>query len=395
MQKKSWCEVRQNPDSPHDENYVKYILKKENVRKIRMASIVVVSINLFLVLISLLEKSEINWLAACAGSVIMTAFFCGSSFVIKARKRNWYQMMYLSFWLCVTLVFFSHFQFGSLLYGHVSYFGFILLFGSIPVLSNKERAGLWLFQFFMFSEIYMQQKVQQEQFWYIVEISALGFLLATFRYGSKIKEVHNGFDLNSAIALSEQDAMTGLLNRRGLERSMYSVWPHCIRQSLPVAVIMLDIDNFKKFNDTFGHLQGDICIKRVAEQIKKTARRKTDIVARVGGEEFVVFLSGVESKEAINWALQLQENIEGMGIAHATHNLLPIVTVSMGIYCDVPHKGSEFCRYRDIADSNLYGAKENGRACIIYDGVCYGKKNLSEYRKINKKFLSEKERMLG
>lgn len=394
MQKKSCCEGETILNRPHDKKYVQYIIIKENLKRVRSVSLVLAFVNLLLLVLNVV-KIQTNSYATSMGTFLMLAFFYGSSFIIKTRKRQWYQNTYLLFWFVLTGIFFAQFQLNSTLYSHIIYISYIILLGVIPLLDHKERIVIWLLQLVMFGGMYDRQRFEQQEFLYIIELSIVGFLLATTRFYSKMKEIHNGFDLNSAIALSEQDAMTGLLNRRGLERNIFPIWPHCIRQSLSVAVIMLDIDNFKKYNDTFGHLKGDICIKKIGDQIKKTARRKTDIVARIGGEEFVVFLSGVESKEAISWALQLQKNIETMGIPHSSNSIFPIVTVSMGIYCGVPQQDSQFYEYRDMADANLYRAKENGRACIIYDGACYGKKSISDYHKMNREFMAEKRRMLS
>lgn len=386
MQKNVRCDERVK-GNPHDENYIRYIVKIENVKRVRIASFIIATVFLILFLVQLPAVEWKGGTSLIIGILVMAFTFIISGVILKKFRKKWFQAFYLSFWIITILLFFLQYQLDYTLYHHIIYISMLVIIGMNVYLSHKERIGLWIMQLALWGTFYWGHDFHKEYFYYIIELSLFGFILSTIRYNNKLKEIKNEFELNSAIALSEQDALTSLLNRRGLERSMHTVWSHCIRHAVPVSVIMLDIDNFKKFNDTFGHSQGDICIKRVAEQIHRTARRKTDIVARVGGEEFLIFLSGMDKKEVLNLAMQLKENIEEMGIPQAEHNLLPIVTVSMGIYSDTPQKGNVFSSYSDEADINLYKAKEKGKACIIYDETCYGKKKPSEYQSIEKCLL--------
>ena len=171
---------------------------------------------------------------------------------------------------------------------------------------------------------------------------------------------------------AETDPMTKLLNRRGLERRISTIWPMCVRQGVNVAVIMMDIDNFKKYNDTFGHGQGDLCIQEVARKLMEHTQRKTDYAARIGGEEFLVFLPDVSKDEAIKWARKCKDSIESLGIKQANENFLPYVSVSMGI-CHLNLKGQgEFWEMQNEADRCLYLSKENGRASIFIEDHCCG-----------------------
>ena len=102
----------------------------------------------------------------------------------------------------------------------------------------------------------------------------LGWYLSKVRYDSYIRECRQRRRLQSALFDAETDPMTKLLNRRGLERSLFTIVPYCVRNEVPVAAVLLDIDNFKQYNDTFGHSNGDECIKKVAKEIKEATRRK-------------------------------------------------------------------------------------------------------------------------
>ena len=97
--------------------------------------------------------------------------------------------------------------------------------------------------------------------------------------------------------------------------------------------MMIDIDNFKKYNDTYGHAAGDECIRKVTAAIRRNVKRRTDYAARVGGEEFLVMLTGIEPKLAVKWALDLKKAIDSLKIPHADTNFNPYVSVSMGVAC--------------------------------------------------------------
>lgn len=136
---------------------------------------------------------------------------------------------------------------------------------------------------------------------------------------------------------------------------------------------MIDIDNFKKYNDHFGHLEGDTCIRRVTAEIHKMTGKKSDLAARVGGEEFVVCLPGMEKGEALNWAIKLKENVESLNIPQAEENFLPFVSVSVGVVCGYARRSADFEQMRKKADEALYEAKESGRACVYMDGECHAR----------------------
>ncbi len=189
-------------------------------------------------------------------------------------------------------------------------------------------------------------------------------------------------------AMAETDSMTKLLNRRGLERRIAATWPMCARQNTSVAIIMMDIDYFKKYNDAFGHPKGDECLKKVSTEIAHCVRRQTDYAARVGGEEFLVFLYGAGPQDALNWAKTLKDRIEGLLIPHATNNFLPFVTVSMGIATKNVERGDAFWELQNEADKQLYGAKEYGRACICMKDQCYAK--VQSQSQLNKTIIKEK-----
>ena len=163
------------------------------------------------------------------------------------------------------------------------------------------------------------------------------------------------------------DPLTGLLNRRGFDRQVESIWPFCVRNDYKVALLIIDIDNFKAFNDEYGHPEGDACLKQVSECIKSTAKRSTDIVSRIGGEEFIVFIQGNKEDEMVDFAETIRRNVERMAIPHSHDAPHPFVTVSIGLAIAAP-RGMDINMLYEAADVELYHAKERGRNAVSCSG---------------------------
>ena len=139
-----------------------------------------------------------------------------------------------------------------------------------------------------------------------------------------------------------------------------------MRDKTPVGILLIDIDRFKAYNDTYGHQVGDTCLKTVADAIRAIVGRATDLVARYGGEEFVIILGNTP----LDGALQVGENIrtavENLGIAHEGSNDHSHVTVSVGVTSTVPTRNDQPETHLLAADRALYNAKENGRNKVAY-----------------------------
>ena len=161
--------------------------------------------------------------------------------------------------------------------------------------------------------------------------------------------------------LSSLDGLTGIPNRRRFDEVLKAEWQRAIRHSTSISLIMLDIDFFKLYNDTYGHQGGDECLKKVARILDESARRDTDLVARYGGEEFVVILPETGTKGAIDVAETMRANIERQNIPHEASKVSDHVTVSMGVATWVPERDSHPAQLIAMADQALYKAKENGR----------------------------------
>lgn len=171
--------------------------------------------------------------------------------------------------------------------------------------------------------------------------------------------------------LVDVDPMTGLLNRRGMNKAVDTIWDYCRTHEIPVTVAILDIDFFKMYNDTYGHSQGDECIKSIAQCIRTCFGRRTDITVRYGGEEFVIVVSGESDKQVVMSLIKLQNMIKEMNIKSGNCSFYDCVTVSIGAYYTYINENLDFKSTIKFADDELYNAKKNGRKCLSFKGELY------------------------
>lgn len=170
--------------------------------------------------------------------------------------------------------------------------------------------------------------------------------------------------------LSRIDGLTGIANRREFDSSMTRLWKAASRRGEPLALLMIDIDLFKAYNDTYGHVQGDECLRRVATVIKGNCLRPEDLVARYGGEEFAVLLANTPADDARRVAKRICRAMEQEHISHAGSLQLKVVTISIGGYCAYPKDGEAAESLIVEADKHLYLAKKSGR-----NRVCFGQQD--------------------
>jgi diguanylate cyclase (GGDEF)-like protein len=159
------------------------------------------------------------------------------------------------------------------------------------------------------------------------------------------------------------DALTDLPNRRAFDRQLQNEWGRAKREKIPISVMVLDIDKFKTFNDTYGHAQGDVVLQYVAKEFKDTLKRPADYAARWGGEEFVILLPHTDMEGALIISELVRANIEKLEIPYSSKPLS--VTVSIGLNCEVPPRFSTPSEFLSRADKALYAAKEGGRNRVV------------------------------
>ncbi|MEQ1310699.1 GGDEF domain-containing protein [Acinetobacter sp. XH1639] len=161
--------------------------------------------------------------------------------------------------------------------------------------------------------------------------------------------------------LSQQDALTGLANRRYLDEVLENEWKRSIRHEVPITIMMIDIDFFKLYNDTLGHIQGDQCLKRIAILLGSISSRSGDLAARYGGEEFLLLFSMTDKDQALIQVQRLMQLMQNIGIAHPRSNVSKYVTISVGVATTTPHLNDSLSEFISQADHALYVAKNNGR----------------------------------
>ncbi|MGN5754579.1 GGDEF domain-containing protein [Acinetobacter calcoaceticus] len=161
--------------------------------------------------------------------------------------------------------------------------------------------------------------------------------------------------------LSQQDALTGLANRRYLDETLDNEWRRALRHETPLTIMMVDIDYFKAYNDTLGHLKGDECLKEIAIAISSIAARSGDLVARYGGEEFLLLFPMTNSQQALIQVERLMNAIDKIAIKHPCSDVSPQVTISVGVATTIPRLNDSISAFVARADHALYKAKTNGR----------------------------------
>jgi len=208
-----------------------------------------------------------------------------------------------------------------------------------------------------------------------------GFILGAVDYITKpFKKAIVKARVNTHIRIVDQirtieligliDPLTKISNRRGFENRLNVEWNRAVRDKTPISILVMDIDNFKTYNDTHGHQQGDAALKMFADISTKTLKRAVDFVARWGGEEFIILLPGTEIEGAAEIAERIRKNIEVV-IIPTEKGEDTSVTVSIGIHSTVP----EACSIVNIdefikrADKALYKAKELGRNRFVISEV--------------------------
>ncbi len=160
---------------------------------------------------------------------------------------------------------------------------------------------------------------------------------------------------------SYQDGLTEIANRRFFEDSYQREWLNAQREQQPLTLILLDIDYFKQYNDHNGHLLGDACLKQIAQILKKSVSRPRDLVARFGGEEFILILPDTTQASAIEVVERILQSIRTADICHSTSPLDQRLSVSLGVKTIIPTQKNDKMAFLKEVDQNLYLAKERGR----------------------------------
>lgn len=244
---------------------------------------------------------------------------------------------------------------------------FIVLIGATVL------AGLWFFNRFLFQPM---SNMQSE-----MERSAQGDLSATVGQKNTLKEFHALAAAFNTMArkvesniqelqrLSSVDGLTGLNNRRQFDLSLQSEWQRAQRDSEELSLLMVDIDYFKQYNDKYGHLGGDDCLRMVSALMREAVHRPSDLVARYGGEEFAILLPDTPSQGAQHLALKIAAELAQLKYPHASSPLDGFLTLSIGCATCRPKPGCLADMLVATADKALYKAKAMGRNRLMVAAI--------------------------
>lgn len=161
--------------------------------------------------------------------------------------------------------------------------------------------------------------------------------------------------------LSLQDGLTGIANRRFFDVVLVREWAQSQREQQPLSLLMCDIDFFKNYNDSEGHVQGDNCLRQVAQGLASVSRRQTDLCARYGGEEFVLLLPNTDAEHALDMAELCRRTVCDLKIPHPSSSISDVVTISIGVCTSMASTEMSPTALIENADKALYRAKQHGR----------------------------------
>lgn len=161
--------------------------------------------------------------------------------------------------------------------------------------------------------------------------------------------------------LASIDGLTQIANRRRFDEHLELEWRRSAREQSPLSLILCDLDDFKAYNDTYGHWAGDECLRQIANILQLSAKRPADLVARYGGEEFAVILPNTNAQGALIVAKSLQSQVQALNLAHVNSRICDHVTLSLGVASKIPHPQEAPIKLIAAADKALYQAKEEGR----------------------------------
>jgi len=166
--------------------------------------------------------------------------------------------------------------------------------------------------------------------------------------------------------LSLQDGLTGIANRRMFDKVLDKEWKRAQRSGLSLSLIIFDIDYFKQYNDHYGHLQGDDCLKQISTILTAASKRSSDLLARYGGEEFVLLLPETNEAQAYEIAAECIGRVQDKKITHEHSLVSDFITLSAGVSSVIPFRESKSAALINAADGLLYQAKRNGRNRVEY-----------------------------
>jgi diguanylate cyclase (GGDEF)-like protein len=216
------------------------------------------------------------------------------------------------------------------------------------------------------SEIYRLRNIELKEKNAEIENKILQLAVTNEKLSS---EIAKGIELQTNLEqankklehLSYIDELTDIPNRRIFNEVIRKQWSDCMQDSMPLSLILVDIDYFKNYNDNYGHLRGDECLKAVAKALTGSVKHPCDFISRFGGEEFGIILPGIGYEVSIVIAEQMRMNVEALKISHEYSKIGPYITISLGVATVLPENNMNYLELINASDKQLYKAKEKGR----------------------------------
>ncbi len=348
----------------------------ENVRRVFFTSLVCA---VLLPIMLLINKRSVSEFAPIAGGMMTAAEIFSvltivmSFIAMRNRDIRLSTVVYRTFWLIFEAICFV-LTYSDKVSGHGMTFYSILAVAlfMVPVMQFTEQ--LYYIIVLAVYSVFFSLKFNTgiaEIFNMLVlvglTVAMSRVLFARFTESMSMKEREREIKDNEAI-----DPLTGLLNRKGLEKHIDEEMRDCIRGRRRASILMIDIDEMSKYNDSFGIERGDECIRAVAEYIRQIILRNTDTICRLSGGRFIVFMEGGSDMEPVSLAEKIRSNIERRRIPQGRRASNPFLTVSIGVASCIPKYESSFTEMYDEAEDALFEAKERGRNVTVYDEQVYG-----------------------
>jgi len=361
-------------------------LERKNVQRIVFVPIFLAVVAVLAVIFSHVSEtpflSDKLSIALAFYAVISVAFSCFAVQLIKRKSKKselWlFQMAYMiANTSLLTYISYAFWESTGTLTGYL----FAVLIGSCSFLYSKGEYALCVgIECLMPFMMYLNEELSLLHMVIFAAIHVLGMVVAIELYGCQKSVEEYRRKYVQEVKTAEMDPLTKVNNRRGMMRKVMSVWPALEKANRSVAVMVIDIDHFKKYNDRFGHPGGDACLCRVADTLKETVKGFPALVSRIGGEEFFVFVHGINDETAYGLAEQIRRNIEGMAMPHSEEAKYRYVTVSIGVATDRCSSEISFGGLYRRADKALYRAKNSGRNCVGFRGGVF---STQRERKVN------------
>ncbi|BAZ46051.1 diguanylate cyclase with PAS/PAC and GAF sensors [Chondrocystis sp. NIES-4102] len=237
----------------------------------------------------------------------------------------------------------------------------------------NTNSNLLLVPIFAHQKLWGILSVEQDiipKCWQVEEIKLLKQVAIQLGIAIKQSELYQDLAIaNQELEkLAVIDSLTQIANRRKFDQHLEAEWKRSLREQSPLSLIICDIDCFKLYNDTYGHLAGDRCISQVAQAISKVVKRPADLVARYGGEEFALILPNTDIQGAEYLAKHIRLQVEALRIPHINSEVDLYITLSLGVASCIPNSNLSFSTLLSAADKGLYQAKELGRnRVVIFD----------------------------